>query len=495
MPRRPDDRQPALALVRGQSAPVTDANRAAAARRCRIGPPGEELWLEWRIDRQEYAVAWYDRAAGFRRRKSIGIGPGEGNDPPREAHEALAAHFAARARPAVPQAPAEVGLSTVLTRYLSEHCDPEDGSKGVADPARQSYAVLSIEAYLEHRRRRIGTQLVTVADLGRDFVTDFARFRRTSGVADSTIKRELAVLAAAVRWAADGELIASLPHLPKLRGADALKTRGRTLAYSLPQLAAILEAAWADPRRHHVHLFVITMLASHARTEAILDCNLDAQYVDGVIDWLGPGREQTKKRRSMTPVGPTLESWLDGRTGKLIKFRALKAERNWTRDENGEPVPKWLERPTLEIDTAWRKTVIAAGLAHPSLRLALPRLDPDGEQLIRIVKEPGKQGRGAAHQEPVWQALGSPNTLRHTVHTQLRRVGVPRAQIDAASGHSEPGTGRHYDHLDAKHDLKDLTAGIEQIFAELAQLTKVHLRSQNGPKIIDLATARAANAG
>ena len=68
------------------------------------------------------------------------------------------------------------------------------------------------------------------------------------------------------------------------------------------------------------------------------------------------------------------------------------------------------------------------------LRLALPKLGPDGEQLTRTVNEPGKQGRGAAHDEPLWQALGSPNTLRHTVHTQLRRVGVPytQDQIDHA---------------------------------------------------------------
>jgi integrase len=488
MSRRTDTRQPALALVPRSREPVGDAGRAAAARRSRIGPAGEEMWLEWRAERAEYAVAWYDRAARTRRRKQIGIGPGEGNDPPREAFEALAAHFAARTRPAQPQQPADVGLSTILTSYLTEHCRPEDPAAGIAAPERQAYAVLSIERYLDHRRQRAGGgRLVTIADLGREFLADFSRFRRADSVADSTIKRELSVLRAAVHWAADGEIIATLPHLPKLRGADELKTRGRKLAYTLPQVAAILEAAWSEPRRQHIHLFAITMLASHARTEAILECDLDLQYADDVIDWLGPDREQTSKRRSITPVGPTLTSWLEKRSGKLIKFRAEKAKRHWADPD----VPEFLERPTLSIDTAFEKTLIAAGQAHPSLRLALPVLGPDGDQQVRLVKEPGKQGRGAAHEEPVWRGMGSPNTFRHTVHTQLRRVGVPKGQIDAASGHRDPGTGGHYDHLDAKHDMKDLVDGIEQVFSDLAQFTKVHLRSQCGPKVIDMGAVRA----
>ncbi len=495
MSRPPNPRQPSLALVRGSNTaaePINDRARAAAARRCRIGPAGEELWLEWRAERQEYAVAWYDRAARTRRRKQIGIGAGAGNDPPREAFEALAAHYAARTRPAAPQAPAEVGLSTILTKYLEGHCTPGEGTPGVADPARPAYAVLAIERFLESRRRVVGGEdLVTVAAINRDFLNAFARFRRGSSISDSTIKREIGTLKAAVRWAADEELILSTPTFPKLRGTEALRPRGRSLAYNLPQIAAILEAAWQEPRRRHVHLFIIAMLASHARTEAILDCNLDVQHFDGVIDWLGPDRDQTKKRRSMTPVSPSFAEWLVGRSGKLIRYQAVLAASRW-KDPN---VPEYHEMPALSIDRAFENAVIAAGLAHPSLKLALPRLDAKGEQLVRMVKEPGAGGRTTASEQPVWRSLGSPNTFRHTVHTQLRRVGVPKAQIEAAAGHRDPGTGGHYDHLDAIHDMKDFVEGVEQVFADLAQLTKVHLRSHCGPKVIDLAARRATGNG
>jgi hypothetical protein len=71
---------------------------------------------------------------------------------------------------------------------------------------------------------------------------------------------------------------------------------------------------------------------------------------------------------------------------------------------------------------------------------------------------------------------------------------VPKGQIEAAAGHREPGTGGHYDHIDAKHDMKDFVLGIEQIFADLSQYTKVHMRSQCGPKVVDMGAIRALKA-
>lgn len=88
-------------------------------------------------------------------------------------------------------------------------------------------------------------------------------------------------------------------------------------------------------------------------------------------------------------------------------------------------------------------------------------------------------------------SIGSPNTLRHSIHTQLRRIGVPKGQIDAASGHAEQGTGENYNHLDPRHDLKDFTAGVEQLFSELREYTTAHLRSHCGANVIDLGAIRA----
>lgn len=484
--RRPshgDDRQSALALVSGR--PVSDADRAAAARRHTLGTGDDKVGLEWRAERQQYAVAWYERAARTRRRVATGVGAGEGADPPRTALEALAARFSARVRPAVAQAPAEVGVSAILTRYLADHC------VDLGDSARPAYAVLNLEAFIAGQRRTgaiVG--VLTAADLGKTFVTSFAKHRRDAGVADATIKRELGVLRSAINWAAEDGLLASKPHIPKLQGKGVkLVTRPRQLAYTLPQLAALFDAASLFETRHHVRLFMVAMLATHARTEAVLECDLDLQLYDDVIDWLGPQREQTKKRRSAAPVGPTFGAWLTGRRGKLIRESRLTARATWAKPD----VPEYRERDVWSIDTAFEHILIDAGGAHPSLKLRRPLLDERGEQRTQIVKTARKPGGGWIEAErPLWTGVGSPNTIRHTIHSQLRRIGVPKGQIDAASGHAEEGTGENYNHLDARHDLKDFTAGVEQLFDELRAYTTAHLRSHCGPKIIDLGAARAA---
>lgn len=487
MPRRSThdgNRQPGLALV-VRTAAITDDDRGHAARRVRIGPAGEQLWLEWRADRQQYVVAWYDRAARTRRRVATGCGAGDGVDPPRAAHEALAARFAARVRPASPQAPSETGLSTVLTRYLAEHCIH------VHAPDRPAYAVLAIEKYIAFERARGGLPgVVSLAALGRPFVENYAAFRRADTIADATIMRELSTLRAAISWAAEDGIIAYKPHVPKLQGSKRLRTRPRQISYSLPQLAAILEAAWASPHRQHVHLFALTMLASHARTEAILECDLDAQYVDGVIDWLGD-RELTSKRRATVPVGATLASWLEGRSGKLIRYRVEKPAKNW----KDPAVPEFLERPTYAIKKAFEATLLAAGAAHPSLALRKPVLGPDGQQLTRTTTT-RRAGLPGWHSDTqlVWEGVGSPNALRHTVHTQLLKLGVPDAQVDAAAGHVQQGTGRNYNHFNARRDFREFLEGVEQLFAELRHYTTVHLRSHCGPNVVDFAAKRAPNA-
>src|SRR3546814_10173427 len=74
----------------------------------------------------------------------------------------------------------------------------------------------------------------------------------------------------------------------------------------------------------------------------------------------------------------------------------------------------------------------------------------------------------------MWRGLGSPNTLRHTLHTYLQTVGVPQAQIDAAAGHSsERGSGRNYTHLRPEY-LKDFIEAVEAYWREMDRLTKVH---------------------
>jgi integrase len=480
MPRRPDARQPALALVsasaRGRSEPITDTARAAAARKVRLDP----FYLEWRADRQQYCVAWYDPIARTRRRIGTGIGGGDSLDPPIEAREALAAHYTAYARPAAAQGPAEAGFSGLLTRYLDEHCSK------LRAPDKPAYAARHIEAFLaEQRRAGALPPIVTVADINRKLVERYIRWRRAQGVVGETINRELATWSGCLGWAWRQELIVSRPFIPMVPEEEC--SGPRDLEWSPEQVAAILEACWIEPARHHVLLFAITSLSTHFRTDAILELDLDVQYKRGLLNSLPPGDRQTSKRRSVVPAAPTLAEWLEGRTGKLIQYRAPKAQRHWA----DPAVPEYFERPTWDIGKALSSSIVAAGLAHPSLKLIEPLLDADGNQLMQVfTKREAGTGR-VPDPKPMWKPRGTPNTFRHCCQTYHQAMGTPEAQIDQASGHAGEGTGRrNYSHLRPEY-LRQFITNVEAYWADMDSLTKVHRRSQVGPKVIDLATARA----
>lgn len=99
-------------------------------------------------------------------------------------------------------------------------------------------------------------------------------------------------------------------------------------------------------------------------------------------------------------------------TGKVIRYRALKAERSW-RDP---AVPEYFERDCYDLGNAFESCLIEAGIRAPLL-------DASGAQVMLPPR--AKLGETAAR--PAWRGIGSPNTLRHTLHTYLQTVGVPQA--------------------------------------------------------------------
>ncbi len=469
------------------AAAVSDEQRAAAARAIRLGP----FYLDWRADRQRYCICWYDAGARTRRRKLTHVGAGPGADPPIAAQEALAAHFAAHARPAQAQEPAEASVSAILSSYLTEHC------AGLRYADKDALAVAHFTEFLTAERRlgRLPDQ-VTVRDINGKLVDRFIEAMRARGNVGETINRKLATIRAALNWAMRSEIVTAAPYIKAV--PEALCSGPRDLEWSPEQVAAILEAAWAMPERQHVHLFAITSLSTHARTDAILECDLTEQLkVIGerrLISWLVPGDRLTRKRRSTVPVAPSLWPWLDGRTGKLIMYRALLAEKRWA-DKN---VPEYFERPTFDIGKALSAAIVAAGKAHPSLRLVRPVLDHDCNQALRrFTRRDPATGR-VPDPEPLWEpAGGTPNTFRHTCHTYLQTMGVPQAQIDLAAGHiaAEKGSGRNYTHLRPEY-LREFVEAVESYWSTMDSLTRVHRRTQGGPKIIMLPPrpARAGNA-
>ncbi len=302
----------------------------------------------------------------------------------------------------------------------------------------------------------------SVEDVGSgELFHRFVAMREADGVGAHTISRDLAALRAVVNWAWRKRRVPSAPFIADV----GYKPPEKELVYTAEQVARLLEVARARPDRAHVHLFVMILLSTCLRVEAILE--LDAsQLVDGAIHSLRPGRRQTSKRRSVVPIAPTLAPWLEGRRGKLIQYCVARSAKPTKIAANGEaPV----RRKTASIKTAFANCLRAAGLV---------RLGSDGAALLDASGRP--------------LPLGSPNTLRHTVQTELHRRGIPEAQIEAAAGHRGKGTGkRNYVHLRPGH-MAEFVAGVEAYWAEVGRYTSAALRYQRDTNVVELAGARAS---
>src|SRR3546814_6765584 len=73
-------------------------------------------------------------------------------------------------------------------------------------------------------------------------------------------------------------------------------------------------------------------------------------------------------------------------------------------------VPEYHERPCYGIRKAFDACLMEAGIRSPGLGLRVPLLDRQGRQRAQVDKTGGR--------ELMWRGLGSPNTLRHTLHTK-----------------------------------------------------------------------------
>lgn len=438
------------------------------AARVQLGP----FWLYYRAERDQWFIAWYDDGGNGRSRrtcrKATGVsGTVKAGHPPQAAQDALADHYAAWRKP-VEQTPGEAFVEGLLADWIG-HVEKVDN-----DPERAKDCVRQwLEFFdLERRAGRI-TRGPFVCDIKRALVERFIDWRmampgkrKGTTISGATVSRELAALRAALRWAWQNERIASAPFIPDVD--EKSRPGPKELVYTPEQVARLLEAARRLPERWHVHLFIMTMLSTHGRGEAILELDAVTQIRDGLIYFLAPGARQTKKRRSIVPIAPTLAPWLEGITGKVIQYR--------TEDKEGNVHTK----PTSSIKTAFEACLIEAGICEQEI-------DEDGNAIWL----PPRARLKERSRRPKMKGIGSPNTLRHTISTELHTLGVPDAQIDSAAGHAGVGTNKkNYRHLRPGY-LKEFIQGVEAYWEKVGQHTTAHLRSQCDPKVVSFASERA----
>lgn len=425
-----------------------------------------DFWLYYRAERDQWFITWYDDAGGGAgrrtRRKSTGIGGGTPTHPPKEAQDALAEHYLAAQAPAL-QPIASVYVEKLMADWLVKHAEVK-----LADPVRYANGVAHwLAFFLEERKAGRLRGPPTVADINSDLVERFHVWRAAQGVGAHTIARDTAALRQPLNWAWKKSMIPSAPFIPDPEG----KAPPRELIYSIEQIAAFLEAAWSMEERQHLHLFAMLMLSTNGRVEAALE--LDAvQIHGGLIYFNAPGRKQTKKRRAIVPICPTLAPWLEGASGRVIQWQ----KRFIDRETGGSRFERF---PVESIKTSYEKTLIAAGITAHAL---------DGEG--NAIWLPPRKRLGEMSQRPKLVGLGSPNTFRHTATTHMHARGVPEAQIETAAGHAGETTNKkHYRHLRPEY-LTAYIDGVEALWADIGKLTKVHLRSHRDPKIIDLGARR-----
>ncbi len=449
--------------------------RSEEAERVQLG----DYWLDYRAERDDWCICWNDPAARTRRRRSTGVGGGEPSNPPEAARKKLAEFYLNVSKPAEPQKVADAGVPHLLSVWLRDHVEGEGDDdrrvdRGLADPDRYRVSVQHLLRFF-NREAKLGRVIggVTVADVNKEFVGRFITWRKSEGVGGHTISRDLAALRGALNHAWREELIASVPFVRDVDPRD--KAKPRELVYTMEQVAGILEAAWALPERHHVFLYTMIQLSSCGRSEAILDLH-DHQLAGGLIYFLDPDRDQTSKRRSIVPIAPTLAPWLEGIDGKVIRYRAETARAKWADPD----VPEFFERDCYDLGNAFDACLIEAGLSRPVI-------GQDGKPVML----PARRKLGETDPRTKLRGRGTPNTLRHTIITEMHRRGVPEAQIEAASGHAGEGTNkRNYRHLRPDY-LAELVTAVEDYWQEMKRFTTVHLRTQCGPNVVSLASAKA----
>ena len=412
-----------------------------------------EYWLWYRKERDDWCICWYDAGVGTSinttsrhrrtRRLSTGVGGGQAGKPPREAEDALAAHYLAAQTPAA-QPTDEALVENIMAEWLETHAIPN-----LSDPVRYATSIAHWQTFFEQERRSgLLTGAPVVSEMTTALCDRFVAMRAAAGVGNHTISRDLAALRQPLNWMWKNQRLANAPFIKDV----ANKSQPRSLVYTVEEVAALLEAAWARPTRQHIHLFTLIMLSTNGRAEAVLGLNAD-QIEDGNIRFNPPGRQQTKKRRSIVRIAPSLAPWLEGRTGRVIQWSKPHLDRT-----TGKTT--YTTHPVESIKKAFHACVLDAGI---------------GQTKQTSLKRPAS-GPGADEPRRAPVRTGSPNTLRHTCSTEMHRRGVPEAQIETAAGHSgETVNKRNYMHLRPEY-LAQFVDGVEEYWAEMDRHTRVHRR-------------------
>lgn len=204
----------------------------------------------------------------------------------------------------------------------------------------------------------------------REHCRAYFQRQKAAGYANSTIKTDLELLRACLRWRYNDAA-------PKLWIPPA--SAPRDVALTKKQARALIEATDTP----HIKLFLTLGLATGARAAAILDLTWDrVNFAQGTIDYRPAGREVTNKRRTVVPMNANARAALEEAyparlTDHVIEYggkpvRSVKKAIQRLAERTGIPVSPHVLRHSCAVwmaqaDVPMQK--ISQYLGHTSLRM------------------------------------------------------------------------------------------------------------------------------
>lgn len=179
--------------------------------------------------------------------------------------------------------PAGEKLSDIWAAYVAD----KQVDRVVADPSGSTWKAL--EPSFGH---------MLAPQITREDCRAHTAKRRKAGKSDSTIRKELEMLRAAVRFRY-GNAAPAIWMPPPAKPRDHYLTR--------EQITKLLD----NIETPHVRLFVVLAVTTGARMSALLDLTWDRVSLDkGIIDLNPAGRDTTNKRRAVVPIASRADTEL-----------------------------------------------------------------------------------------------------------------------------------------------------------------------------------------
>ncbi len=352
-----------------------------------------DSWLSQQNRSKAWCRTWYDAKARQTKRSSLGTQDFE------EAKEKLTDWFVIE-QTKTSEASEDVLLAEVIARYWERH------GQHLASSYRTRTA---LDYWLEFYGE------ITVAELtGIEKQEGFHVWLKDKGMKASTVARVITAGKAAINFAWKRGEIASVPYIVPIKKSEQGPSEPRGRPLEIEEIAALFEAS----NNPNFHMFLIFMIATAGRPDAIKDLTLDRLDVKNRLIILNPAdRPQTTKYR------PTLR--MPENIVRLVE--RLKSE---------HPPETYViglgPQKMNNIRTSWRGARARAGL--------------------------DKQV--------------NPYSIRHTMARWMRKEGVSAWEVSAQLGHKRSDLS--ITEIYAPYDPTYLNEAVEAIDMLFAKITTIN---------------------